>query len=83
MVEDRLLVRGTDAAAVVAVELLVKQQVVLEVRIVLQLRMLAERRPSSPRRKMQLKRRVSSSATCSMVMKLPDPVGHSILKSSP
>jgi len=54
-------------------------------RIGLQLRRVAQHRPVAVVvfKKMRDRRRDSSSETCSMVSSVPEPVGHSTLKSSP
>ena len=69
------LVAGADAAAGVAVEILVELQVVAEVRVGLQswLSPKIGRRPVASRRNRRVSRRVSSSATSSMLMRCPDP----------
>ena len=41
------------------------------------------RRPSGPRVKIEMSRSCRSAATLSRVSRVPDPVGHSMVKSSP
>ena len=70
------LVAGAEACAIVAVEILVEKDVVLPVRIFLELL-------TPSRRKMLESLLLISLATSNKVNSLPEPVGHSTLKSSP
>jgi hypothetical protein len=77
--------RCADTAAVVAVEVLVEEDVVPEMWIVLHFFAVVEDRASGglSLRKMRVRRRASSFATSRMVRYFPEPVGHSIVKSFP
>ena len=80
------LVAGAEAGAVVAVEVLVEQQVVAPIADRVwnfSAPPNAGRRPASSRRKIPVSRRAISRATSNRFIKLPEPVGHSILKLSP
>src|SRR5262245_46637471 len=78
------LVRCATATAIVAVEVFMEQDVVLEMRIGLKFFVAAKtgRLPSGPRRKILSSRRHSSFAISSSVSMTPEPVGHSILRPS-
>jgi hypothetical protein len=78
-------VRCAEAATVVAVEILLEEDIVLEVRIACELGMIFQHGTlvvhaleNEPR-----KAASSSSATSLIVLNRPEPVGHSTLKSSP
>ena len=79
------LVAGAQPRPVVAVEVLVEEDVVAPVRIGLELLRAAIDRPlpCSSRRKIRLSRSAISLRTSKRFIILPDPVGHSILKLSP
>ena len=80
------LVAGAEPGAVVAVEILVEQDVVAPVRIVLELLGAAVDRPPAAARRAGRSAsagRRSPCATSNRFISLPEPVGHSILKLSP
>ena len=79
------LVTGPEAGADVAVEVLVEEDQVAPVRVVLELRRAAVDRPATGRvrRNMLESRREISFATSKRVIRFPEPVGHSTLRSSP
>ena len=79
------LMTGADAGAVVAVEVLVKEDLVAPVRVGLHTSVAPKtgRRPSGPRRKIEIRRREISSAISSRGRCWPEPVGYSTMKSSP
>ena len=76
---------GAQSAAGVAMKVFVEEHIVLEMRIVRQLGMVLENRPPAV---VVFEKEPGQPpgqflATWLMVMNLPEPVGHSILKSSP
>ena len=79
------LVVGAEARAVVAVEVLVEEEVVVPTGSVWNFSAPPHtgRRPFSSGRKIDTSRRPSSSAISNSVISTPDPVGHSTLNSSP
>jgi len=79
------LVRGADAASAVTVKIFVEQHVVAEVDVLLMAGYWENtgRLPCASFRKILVKRVAISRAASSIEMNFPDPVGHSILKSSP
>ena len=79
------LMAGPEARAVIAVEVLIEQDVVLPQWIGLELLRTSKtgRRPDLSRRKIPSRRLAISWATSNKFINLPEPVGHSILKLSP
>jgi hypothetical protein len=70
----------TQALAGVAVEVLVEEEQVPPVRVVLELLVVREDGAS---RKMPIRRRLRSSATSARVIRRPEPVGCSTVRSGP
>ena len=79
------LVAGSQTRAVVSVEIFVEQDVILPLRIGLKFLRASVHRPPArlSRRKIPVNRLAISRATSNRFIKLPEPVGHSILKLSP
>ena len=75
---------GSDAGTIVTVEVLVEQQIVPPVRIALEYLAAAEDRAPSTIGKKDARQSIGDLfATSNRFIRLPEPVGHSILKLSP